>query len=103
WHVKLIKQYKNEHDEGLTYVGPHGVIPLTLAMIHDWCLALDNGQATIAILMNILLFDPANKAALLHPTHKAMTHLPSLSVDINSLTSVLLLQTLSQSSLLTGQ
>ncbi|KAL4063579.1 hypothetical protein V8B97DRAFT_2026359 [Scleroderma yunnanense] len=89
WHLKFIKQYKNEHDEGLTYISPHGAIPLTPAIICDWY--LDNGQATIAIPPNIPLFDPA------------VTHSPSSSVDINSLTSVLLLQTLSQSGLLTGQ
>ncbi|KAI6163600.1 hypothetical protein EDD17DRAFT_1428783, partial [Pisolithus thermaeus] len=40
WCLKLEKMYRNEHDEGLTYVGPLGAIPLTPAMIRDWCLAL---------------------------------------------------------------
>ncbi|KAI6028029.1 hypothetical protein BKA83DRAFT_4123865 [Pisolithus microcarpus] len=103
WHLKLEKVYKNDCDEGLTYVRLLGVIPLTPAMIDNWCITLEDGQAMINVLLNIPSFDLANKAPVLHPTHKAAAHLPSPSVDVNSLTSVLLLQTLTQSSLLTSQ
>ncbi|KAI5988002.1 hypothetical protein EDC04DRAFT_2614644 [Pisolithus marmoratus] len=27
WHLKLHRPYKNENDEGLTYIGPQGPIP----------------------------------------------------------------------------
>ena len=40
WRIKLQKLYKNEHDEGLTYVGPMGPLCLTPAMVLDWCRAL---------------------------------------------------------------
>ncbi|KAI6033484.1 hypothetical protein BKA83DRAFT_4120971 [Pisolithus microcarpus] len=102
WRLKLEKMYKNDHDEGLTYVGPLGAVPLTPAMIRDWCIALEDGQATIKVPPNIPSFDLANKAPILHPARKATAHLPSPSVDVNSLTSVLLLQTLTQSGLLTA-
>ncbi|KAI5998888.1 hypothetical protein EDC04DRAFT_2909211 [Pisolithus marmoratus] len=103
WHLKLEKTYRNEHDEGLTYVGPLGAIPLTPTMICDWCLALEDGQAMISVPPNIPSFDPANKALALHPARKAPVHSLLPSVDVNSLTSVLLLQMLTQSSLLTSQ
>lgn len=38
--MKLQKAYKNEHDEGLTYIGPFGTIQLTPAMVLDWSHAL---------------------------------------------------------------
>jgi hypothetical protein len=40
WHIKLQARYKNDHDEGYTYVGPMGMIAFTPAMILDWCRAL---------------------------------------------------------------
>ncbi|KAI6099448.1 hypothetical protein EV401DRAFT_1894797 [Pisolithus croceorrhizus] len=67
WHLKLQKLYKNKHDEGLTYVSPLGLIPLTPMMIQGWCLALEDGQATITTLPNIESFNMANKAPILHP------------------------------------
>ncbi|KAI6038008.1 hypothetical protein EDC04DRAFT_2897025 [Pisolithus marmoratus] len=91
--------YSNEHDVGLMYVSPLGAIPLTPAMICDWCLTLEDVQATISVPPNIPSFDPENKAPALHPACKAPVHSPSPSVDVNSLTSVLL-QMLTQSGLL---
>ncbi|KIK25101.1 hypothetical protein PISMIDRAFT_9872 [Pisolithus microcarpus 441] len=71
WHLKLQKAYKNDHDEGLTYVGPLGLIPLMPVMIQDWCLALEDGQATITTLLNIESFNMANKAPIVHPMQKS--------------------------------
>ncbi|KAI6022834.1 hypothetical protein BKA83DRAFT_4125586 [Pisolithus microcarpus] len=87
------KAYKNEGDEGLTYFGPHGPIPLMPAMVCDWCLAL----VTIAIPPNIESFNLANKAPFLHPMSKAAAQpaTPTLT-DLNSLTSAILLWTLTQ-------
>ncbi|KAI6030148.1 hypothetical protein EDC04DRAFT_2605435 [Pisolithus marmoratus] len=94
---KLQKAYKNEHNEGLTYIGPLGSIPLMPAMVRDWCLALEDGQATITILLNIESFNMANKAPILHPMCKAaMQPAAPTAVDLNSLTSAILLQTLAQ-------
>ncbi|KAI9455311.1 hypothetical protein HD554DRAFT_2240524 [Boletus coccyginus] len=56
-----------------TYVGPMGTIALTLAMILDWCYALDEGQATLTTLPNIPLFDMANNSTGL-PVTKAPPH-----------------------------
>ncbi|KAF8545775.1 hypothetical protein OG21DRAFT_1532992 [Imleria badia] len=42
---KLQAHYKNDHDAGYTYISPMGMIVLTLAMILDWCRALDEGLA----------------------------------------------------------
>ncbi|KAI5983430.1 hypothetical protein EDC04DRAFT_2914984 [Pisolithus marmoratus] len=91
------KVYKNENDEGLTYIGPHGPIPLTPAMVHDWCLVLEDGQATIATPLNIESFNPANKAPILHPVCKAALQpaTPAM-MDLNSLTLAILLWTLTQ-------
>ncbi|KAI5983615.1 hypothetical protein EDC04DRAFT_2506053, partial [Pisolithus marmoratus] len=97
WHMKLLKAYKNGHDKGLTYVGPLRPIPLTPTMVCDWCLALEDGQATIAIPPNIESFNAANKAPTLHPARKAAAQPTALpAADISSLTSVILLQTLAQ-------
>ncbi|KAI6020499.1 hypothetical protein EDC04DRAFT_2901729 [Pisolithus marmoratus] len=96
WHLKLQKVYKNEHNEGLTYISPLGPLLLMPAMICDWCLALE-GQATIAVLLNIESFNMANKAPVLHPMHKAAAQPASLAMtDLNSLTSAILLWTLAQ-------
>ncbi|KAI6011473.1 hypothetical protein EDC04DRAFT_2905451 [Pisolithus marmoratus] len=96
----LEKAYKNKQDEGLTYVGVLGSIPLMLAMVHDWCLALEDGQATIATLPNIESFNIANKAPILHLMHKAATQAvqptSSAAVDLNSLTLAILLWMLAQ-------
>ncbi|KAI6039959.1 hypothetical protein EDC04DRAFT_2602833 [Pisolithus marmoratus] len=97
WHLKLQKVYKNKHDEGLTYISPLGPLPLMPAMIHDWCLALEEGQATIAVPLNIESFNMANKAPVLHPVHKAAAQPASPAMtDLNSLTLAILLQTLAQ-------
>ncbi|KAI6038005.1 hypothetical protein EDC04DRAFT_2604413 [Pisolithus marmoratus] len=37
WQIKLQQLHKNEQDEGYTYIGPMGTLPLTPAMILDWC------------------------------------------------------------------
>ncbi|KAG9309093.1 hypothetical protein JVU11DRAFT_10976 [Chiua virens] len=103
WHIKLQQKYKNEHDEGLTYVGPLGALPLTLAMVLDWARALEVGQATLLIPPNIKSFNPMNKAPILSHARRASAQTapsPSPAIDINSLTSVLLIQTLAQSGLL---
>ncbi|KAI6011735.1 hypothetical protein EDC04DRAFT_2905321 [Pisolithus marmoratus] len=97
WCIKLQQLHKNERDEGWTYIGPMGPVPLTLAMILDWCHALEEGQATLHMLPNIESFNIANKATCLHPAPPATP-----TIDINSLTSVLLLQTLTKSSLLSS-
>ncbi|KAI6018704.1 hypothetical protein BKA83DRAFT_4496185 [Pisolithus microcarpus] len=100
--LKLEKMYKNNCDEELTYVGPLGAVPLTPAMICDWCIALEDRQATINIPPTIPSFDLANKAPILHPTCKAAAHLSLPSINAKSLMLVLLLQMLTQSSLLTA-
>ncbi|KAI6008941.1 hypothetical protein EDC04DRAFT_2581837, partial [Pisolithus marmoratus] len=38
--IKLQQLHKNEQDEGFTYIGPMGALPLTPVMILDWCHAL---------------------------------------------------------------
>ncbi|KIO01833.1 hypothetical protein M404DRAFT_149000, partial [Pisolithus tinctorius Marx 270] len=50
WCMKLLSWYKNENDEGMTYIGPVGPIPLSPAMVLDWCHAL----VSPLLLMNIL-------------------------------------------------
>ncbi|KIK91253.1 hypothetical protein PAXRUDRAFT_149910 [Paxillus rubicundulus Ve08.2h10] len=76
-------------------------------MVLDWCCALEEGQAMLKTPPNIESFNIANKAPVLHPAHKS--HIPTpisvpltLQVDVNSLTSVLLLQTLANSGLLSS-
>ncbi|KAF8550002.1 hypothetical protein OG21DRAFT_1525439 [Imleria badia] len=49
--------HKNEGDKGLTYVRPLGPIALMPAMVHDWCLALEDSMATIATPPNIKSFN----------------------------------------------
>ncbi|KAI6030228.1 hypothetical protein EDC04DRAFT_2605399 [Pisolithus marmoratus] len=94
---KLQKAYKNEHDKGLTYIGPLGSIPLMPTMVQDWCLELEDGQATITTLLNIELFNMANKAPILHLMCKAAVQPAApTAVDLNSLTSAILLWTLAQ-------
>ncbi|KIK96477.1 hypothetical protein PAXRUDRAFT_40757, partial [Paxillus rubicundulus Ve08.2h10] len=66
WHIKLQQKYKNEHDEGLTYIGPLRALPLTPVMVLNWTCALEEGQATLSMPPNIESFDPANKAPILH-------------------------------------
>ncbi|KAI6016777.1 hypothetical protein PISMIDRAFT_18143 [Pisolithus microcarpus 441] len=104
WCIKLQRLHKNEHDEGFTYIGPMGPLALTLAMILDWCWALEEGQATLHTPPNIESFNVANKATHLHPTCKAQAPAqpPTTPVDLNALTSVLLLQTLTKSSVLSS-
>ncbi|KAF8132039.1 hypothetical protein EV363DRAFT_1480092 [Boletus edulis] len=109
WRIKLAKKYKNDYDEGLTYITPSGVsIPLTPAMVLDWARALEEGQATVNMPPNIPSFDAANKAPFLHPARKAQAQTasqlpsPNPATDINSLTSVLLLQTIANLSQSTG-
>ena len=63
----------------------------------------DEGQATLTTPPNIPSFDVANKAHFLYPTWKAqpppaLTLMPS--VDVNSITSILLFQMLTNSGLL---
>ncbi|KAI6029022.1 hypothetical protein EDC04DRAFT_2898851 [Pisolithus marmoratus] len=97
WQLKLQKAYKNKHNEGLTYIRPLGPIPLTPTMVHDWCLALEDGQATIAIPPNIELFNMANKAPVLHHACKMSTQAaPTPTADLNLLTSAILLCMLAQ-------
>ncbi|KIM50301.1 hypothetical protein SCLCIDRAFT_18538 [Scleroderma citrinum Foug A] len=73
---ELQKAYKNEHDEGLTYIGPFGTIQLTPAMVLDWSHALEEGQATIATPPNIESFNLANKALEMAPS-SPLVSLPS--------------------------
>ncbi|KAI5982861.1 hypothetical protein EDD15DRAFT_2377076 [Pisolithus albus] len=79
---------------------PLGSIPLTPAMVCDWCLALEDGQATIATPPNIESFSIANKAPILHPMRKAAVQAaqpPSpAAADLNSLTLAILLEMLAQ-------
>ncbi|KAI6025200.1 hypothetical protein BKA83DRAFT_4491946 [Pisolithus microcarpus] len=104
WHVKLQRLHKNEHDEGFTYIGPMGPLALTPAMILDWCRALEEGQATLHTPPNIESFNMANKLTHLHPTCKAQAPAqpPTTLVDLNALTSILLLQTLMKSGILSS-
>ncbi|KAI6018359.1 hypothetical protein EDC04DRAFT_2607763 [Pisolithus marmoratus] len=91
------KAYKNENDEGLTYVSPLGPMSLMPTMVCDWCLALEDGQATIAVPPNIESFNMANKVPILHPVCKATAQPASpAAADLNSLTLAILLQTLAQ-------
>ncbi|KAI6013895.1 hypothetical protein EDC04DRAFT_2904341 [Pisolithus marmoratus] len=93
----LKKAYKNKHNERLTYIGPLGSIPLMPAIVWDWCLALEDGQATIATLPNIESFNMANKAPILHLMHKPAMHPAApAAVDLNFLTSAILLWMLTQ-------
>ncbi|KAI6045834.1 hypothetical protein EDC04DRAFT_2598430 [Pisolithus marmoratus] len=110
WCIKLQQLHKNECDEGWTYIRLMGPLPLTPAMILDWCHALEEGQVTLHMPPNIKSFNIANKATCLHPACKAQAARALIhpappatpTVDINSLTSVLLLQTLTKSSLLSS-
>ncbi|KAN0097883.1 hypothetical protein V8E55_002329 [Tylopilus felleus] len=101
------KNVQNEHNSGLTYVGPseplsHNTILLSLQMVLDWARALEEGQAMLHILPNMPSFDIINKAPLLHPAHKVQPQpqLLSSNTDVSSLTLAILLQTLANSSLL---
>ncbi|KAI6018351.1 hypothetical protein EDC04DRAFT_2607814 [Pisolithus marmoratus] len=97
WQLKLQKAYKNEYDEGMTYIRPLGPIPLTPTMVHDWCLALEDGKATISIPPNIKLFNMANKAPVLHHACKTSTQAaPPPTADLNMLTSAILIHMLAQ-------
>ncbi|KIO01842.1 hypothetical protein M404DRAFT_89195, partial [Pisolithus tinctorius Marx 270] len=99
WCMKLLSWYKNENNEGMTYVGPAGPIPLSPAMVLDWCHALDEGQATLSVPPNLESFNWSNKALFLHPACKVQAQ-ASQNIDINSITGVLLLQMLANSGLL---
>ncbi|KIK82027.1 hypothetical protein PAXRUDRAFT_14938 [Paxillus rubicundulus Ve08.2h10] len=105
WHIKLQQKYKNEHNKGVTYVGPLGALHLTPAMVLDWAHALEEGQVTLSMPPNIESFNPVNKAPILHHVRRpsAQSVAPaSPAVNVNSLTSVLLIQTLAQSGLLSS-
>ncbi|KAI6010317.1 hypothetical protein EDC04DRAFT_2580985, partial [Pisolithus marmoratus] len=104
---KLQQLHKNEQDKGFTYIGPMGTLPLTPAMILDWCCTLvcEDGEAMLHTPPNIKSFNMANKATYLHPVCKMQAHSQppppfTPSVDVNTLTSVLLIQTLTKSGLL---
>ncbi|KAG6377816.1 hypothetical protein JVT61DRAFT_14591 [Boletus reticuloceps] len=56
WRARLEKAHKNENDVGLTFVGPNGPIPLSPAMIRDWCLTLEDGHAMLTVPPNIESF-----------------------------------------------
>ncbi|KAI6038826.1 hypothetical protein EDC04DRAFT_2895931 [Pisolithus marmoratus] len=99
WWIKLQQLHKNEQNEGFMYVGPMGPVPLTPAMILDWCHALEDGEATLCSPPNLESFNMANKAMYLHPMCKvqALAQPPPPTMpplDVNALTSVLLLQML---------
>ncbi|KIK74971.1 hypothetical protein PAXRUDRAFT_19386 [Paxillus rubicundulus Ve08.2h10] len=103
WHIKLQQKYKNKHDEGLTYVRPLGALPLTLVMVLNWAHALEEGQATLSMPPNIKSFNPANNAPILHHARRSLAQsvaLASPAIDVNSLTSILLIRALAQSGLL---
>ncbi|KIK95411.1 hypothetical protein PAXRUDRAFT_11457 [Paxillus rubicundulus Ve08.2h10] len=103
WCIKLQQKYKNEHDEGMTYVRPLGALPLTLAMVLDWARALEKGQVTLSMPPNIESFNPANNAPILHHARRPSVQSvapASPAVDVNSLTSVLLIQVMAQLGLL---
>ncbi|KAI6039442.1 hypothetical protein EDC04DRAFT_2895240 [Pisolithus marmoratus] len=105
WWIKLQQLHKNEQNKGFTYVGPMGPILLTPAMILDWCHALEDGEATLRSPPNLESFNMANKVTYLHPMRKvqALAQPPPptmLPLDVNALTSVLLLQMLTKSGLL---
>ena len=105
WCLKLQQKYRNEHDEGLTYVRPLGALPLTPAMITDWARTLEAGQATLSIPPNIESFNLTNKASVLSHGKRASALTapsPSPAIDVNSLISVLLIQTLAQLGLLSS-
>ncbi|KIK75744.1 hypothetical protein PAXRUDRAFT_784664, partial [Paxillus rubicundulus Ve08.2h10] len=110
WHTMLKKKYWNNHDGGFTYVGPLGALALTLAMILDWCCALKAGEATLSTPPNIISFNIACKATVLHPACKGgpsaqiltIVPLPIPAIDVNALTSVLLLQPLTKSRLISA-
>ncbi|KIO10419.1 hypothetical protein M404DRAFT_129759 [Pisolithus tinctorius Marx 270] len=99
WRMKLLSRYKNENNEGMTYVGPAGPIPLSPVMVLDWCHALDEGQATLLVPPNLESFNWSNKVPFLHPARKVQAQV-SQNIDINSITGVLLLQMLANSGLL---
>ncbi|KAF9235503.1 hypothetical protein BU15DRAFT_64766 [Melanogaster broomeanus] len=101
WCTMLEKKHWNDHGNGLTYVGPLGVLTLTPAMILDWCCTLEAGEAMLSTPPNIASFNIAHKAPALHPARKAMLSAPppTPAIDINAL-SVLLLQTLTKSGLI---
>ncbi|KIK16766.1 hypothetical protein PISMIDRAFT_15626 [Pisolithus microcarpus 441] len=51
-------------------------------MVYDWCLALKDGQATIAVPPNIESFNMENKAPVLHYAHKTSTQAATLLQQI---------------------
>lgn len=97
----LQQRYKNEHDNGFTYVGPFRPMPLTGPMILDWAHALEAGQATLHVPPNIDSFNPANKASTIHAKRlqQPPPSSPTPAVDINSLASILLIQAITKSGL----
>jgi hypothetical protein len=97
----LQQRYKSKHDNGFTYVGPFGPMPLTAPMILDWTRALKAGQATLHVPPNIDSFNPVNKALTIHAKRlqPPLPPSPTPAVDINSLASVLLIQAITKSGL----
>ena len=71
-------------------------------MVLDWAHALEEGQATLLVPPNIQSFNPANKVPFLHHARQASAQSLSPAIDINYLTSILLIQTLAQSGLLSS-
>ncbi|KAG6380500.1 hypothetical protein JVT61DRAFT_8658 [Boletus reticuloceps] len=105
WRLRLQKKHKNKHNDGMTYIGPFGALSLTQPMILDWAHAIEEGHATLDTPPNIDSFNTANKAPILHARRAQAQLLPPVpapvpAIDVNSLTSVLLIQTLAQSGLL---
>ncbi|KAF8836535.1 hypothetical protein BDN67DRAFT_983867 [Paxillus ammoniavirescens] len=47
WHIKLQQKYKNEHDEGLTYIVPLGALPLTPVMVLNLAHALEEATGPV--------------------------------------------------------
>ncbi|KAG2112368.1 uncharacterized protein F5147DRAFT_651002 [Suillus discolor] len=96
----IIKKWGNSYDNSVTYVHQSGMeIPCTPAMIKDWARTMYDGEATTTVPPNIPYFDPAKCEPALHPMRRStvVTSTPASTsintTDINSLTSMLLLQT----------
>ena len=50
WRTMLAKRYKNDQNEGLTYVTPSGhALPLTPAMVLDWARAMVRVSYTLIL------------------------------------------------------
>ncbi|KIK81473.1 hypothetical protein PAXRUDRAFT_90623, partial [Paxillus rubicundulus Ve08.2h10] len=72
-------------------------------MVLNWAHTLEEGQATLSMPPNIESFNPANKAPILHHVRRSSAQsvaLASPAINVNTLTSVLLIQTLAHLGLL---